>query len=97
MTSWDWLDGARGSGKTHRQLASLPPNALFVWCNASLEHPLAIIRHLGCTDIRIVSPSWMITGAWRGCQFSAIELDHACDLTYGLASAYLLALTRVHQ
>lgn len=71
---------ARGSGQTAQQMQAASFEAVFVWCNNSLHYPRDLARHLGRTDLRIVSPSWVGSGQAQGCAHTII-VDHAAALS----------------
>jgi hypothetical protein len=74
------MSDIRGSGRTARQMQAAPPKAVFVWCNGQHYYPRALARHLGRSDIRIVSPSWVGSGRSLGCA-DTIVVDHAAVLS----------------
>ena len=74
------MSGDRESGRTSQQIQAAPPQAVFVWCNGYHGYPRALARHLGRSDIRIVSPSWVGSGRSLGCA-DTIVVDHAAVLS----------------
>lgn len=77
----------RGCGKTRQQLLDAPKGAVYVWPDGNTSYPTELAKKLGREDLRIVSPMWLTSGAWRGRRFSAIITDHAYRPTgYALVS-----------
>ena len=74
------MSADRDSGRTSQQIQGAPHEAVFVWCNGQHHYPRALARHLGRTDIRIVSPSWVGSGRSLGCA-GTIVVDHAAMLS----------------
>jgi hypothetical protein len=70
----------QGLGRTAQQIQAAPPQAVFVWCNGHHGYPRALARHLGRSDIRIVSPSWVGSGRSHGCA-DTVVVDHAAMLS----------------
>jgi len=62
-------------------MQAAPRQAIFVWCNGKHDYPRALARHLGRSDIRIVSPSWVGSGRALGCAHT-IVVDHAAVLSF---------------
>lgn len=69
----------RGKGHTSEQMREAPRGALFIWCTVDVRYPKALARHLGRSDLEIVSPSILSEGAYRlrGRRLSGIIVDHA--------------------
>jgi hypothetical protein len=72
-------EGDRGTGRTTRQLQTMPQDGVFVWCNSSLLYPRQLANHLGRHDVRIVAP--IDLGRLRGITLTAIRVDHAALLS----------------
>lgn len=70
-------DAYRQTGRTTRQMQALPQGAVFVWVNGQLSYPKALARRIGREDLRIVGPSWVEQGQYRGMDLPEIEIDHA--------------------
>jgi hypothetical protein len=68
---------SRGTGETMRQLKTLPKDALFVWLEGNTHYPKQLCKFIERTDIRVVSPDWVLNGNWRGQTFTGMVLDHA--------------------
>lgn len=85
----------RDDGKTTKQLKTLAKNAVFIWCNGRLDYPRNLAKNLNREDVLIVSPYWLESRKWLGCEFSQIELDHAAELTSKQWEYFKLAITRV--
>jgi hypothetical protein len=66
--------GARQSGRTTRQMQGAPKRSVFVWCNGQLDYPKSLAQRLGRSDLAIVGPSWLSSGAGR--RFPGVVLDH---------------------
>ena len=67
----------RGDGFTKRQMLGAPTGAIYVWCNGALNYPSSLARFLHRTDLKIVSPQWVLDCNWRGMEVSGVVLDHA--------------------
>lgn len=68
---------ARGTGRTSQQMRSAPTEAVFVWpVHRSMDYAVALARHIGRTDLQIVSPGWFEDSRWRGLQ-RPVVVDHA--------------------
>jgi len=85
----------RQTGKTIEQMKVAPQNAVYVWLNGHTLYPEDVARSMGRGDLKIVSPSWLESDAWRGQKFTAIILDHATNLTFDQRAAYMEALCAV--
>lgn len=72
--------GGRGSGKTRNQLLNAPREAVFVWANGHLDYPRRLAAQLGRSDIKIVSPDWVVDRRWVGTEMTAVILDHDLGL-----------------
>jgi len=79
----DTLYRERQSGWTSQQMREAPQGAVYVWCNAHLDYPRDLARHLRREDLVIVAPhqiEWPETTRYRT-RRSGIVLDHAARLT----------------
>jgi hypothetical protein len=68
----------RGTGRTKAQMLDAPHKAIFVWCNGQLHYPRVLARHLGRTDLEIVSPEQI--EHWQnfmGRELTGVVVDHA--------------------
>ena len=72
-------EGARGTGRTTRQIKDAPPGAIYVWCNNRTEYPKMLALKLGRGDIEVVPPVWLVQG-WVGRTLTGIVIDHAARL-----------------
>jgi hypothetical protein len=72
-------ENLRGTGRTTAQMRAAPQNAVFVWCNNHLHYPAALAKHLGRTDLEIVSPDWLndVSRAQGG---AVVVFDHGVFL-----------------
>lgn len=84
----------RRSGETTRQMQGSPNCAVFVWCNARLDYPSALARHIGREDLQIKAPSWF-ENRWRGLELTGVVVDHAARLSDRQWDGYQGALSRV--
>ncbi len=75
-----WEQKHCGTGRTTHQMKNAPPDAFYIWCNTMLHYPKDLARHLGRTDLRIESPSWVHDRAIQG-HNRPIIIDHATELT----------------
>ena len=66
----------RGTGQTTKQIEALPKGSLLVWCIDRLHYPRYLCETIGREDIKLVGPSWIINGYWRGSLFPAAAYDH---------------------
>lgn len=72
----------RGTGRSTRQLESLPQDAVYICPNHStIRYYRGLCGRLGRNDIELVSPQWLTSDKWRGRVFSDIQLDHATMLS----------------
>lgn len=69
----------RQTGRTTQQMKEAPKGAVFVWNNNHLHYAHGLAHKLGREDLRIVSPSWLHQGHYRGLDVDVV-LDHACKL-----------------
>lgn len=90
------MSNDRGSGQTTQQMQAAPPGAVFVWCNTILHYPRDLARHLGRTDLRIVSPSWVSASQMAGGK-TPIAVDHAAYLTFEQRDAIRIATRSAEQ
>ena len=70
----------RGSGRTTRQIASLPDGAIFVWVGYETRYARKIAEELG-KKIRVEPRSWIMSHNWRGVDLPFVEVDHALEPT----------------
>jgi len=81
-------------GETSRQMAAAPRGAVYVWCNHHLDYPVDLAMQLGRGDLRVVPPSWLEEGRWRGLELTGLVVDHAVvDHAAGLSDSLLRALS----
>jgi len=71
----------RGSGRTTKQMEGAPQNSVFVWVNGHTKYPERLAKKIGRDDLKIVTPYWLESNAWRGCRFTGVAVDHAAHLT----------------
>ncbi len=67
-------------GRTSQQLLDAPRAATFVWCTNNLSYVRALARHLGRTDLVLVSKQGLEHGLCNG-RRGLIVVDHALWLT----------------
>lgn len=71
-------DTNRGTGRTTAQMKALPQKGVFVSCNERcVYYDKNLARKINRPDIQIVPPSWITSERWQGCEYTAIEVDHA--------------------
>lgn len=73
--------GGRGSGRTARQMLSLPKGGYFLWLNGFVQYPKDLAKHLGREDIKIVTPYFLETNDYLQLQIPALRVDHAFSPT----------------
>lgn len=80
----------RKSGRTSDQMRSAPIGAVFIWCTNHTHYPLALARHVGRTDLRIMPIRVLNSKALNGVALTGIILDHAA--VAGLSAQQYLTL-----
>lgn len=66
----------RGTGRTTKQIDSLPDGSVFVWVSSDTRYPRDLAVKLG-KKIQVVNRSWIVSDRWRGRDFPCVEVDHA--------------------
>lgn len=70
----------RGTGATTAQMLNAPQRAIFVWCNGHLSYPRDLAKHLGRTDLEIVSPDQIAEyHRFLARELTGVVVDHATD------------------
>ena len=75
-------DSQRGNGFTTAQMRRAPQGALYIWpVHSSIGYARDLARELGRDDLVIFPPSVLEHRGelLRGCIFSGLVLDHACE------------------
>lgn len=92
----DHLNRYRQSGRTSRQMAAAPLNAIYVWVNSNTYYPERLARSLGREDLEIIPPSKLDSEQWtHGRHFSGIVVDHFTDLTFRQIQTLYVAKSRI--
>ena len=68
-------DKKRGTGRTTKQMQDSPLGSIFIWHHSDLTYPKELSKNIGRSDLKIVSPNWLLTG-WRGVHLSGLVVDH---------------------
>ncbi len=66
----------RQTGRTTRQMQEAAQGTYFVWPNEALSYPINLARHLGRTDLKIISRAAFKRAAMEG-KIKNVILDHA--------------------
>jgi hypothetical protein len=69
----------RGMGQTTTQILHAPKNAYYVWVNGAVHYPKDLARHLGRTDIQVLSPR-DLDDYCRIAPTRPVVVDHAAPL-----------------
>ena len=85
----------RGDGKTTKQMINAPKGSIFVWVNSDVSYPIALAKNIGRSDLKIVRPSWISDGCWRGLELAGIVVDHAVKLDEKQVEELLYIRSRV--
>ena len=86
----------RGSGTTAMQMRDCAQSAIYVWVNGQLDYPKRLALHLGRSDLRIVSPSFLSNYQFAGLRMTDLVLDHACELNSMELYGYQAARISIH-
>lgn len=70
-----------GIGRTSEQMLSSPHGAYFLCPRGIKPYMETLARHLGRSDLKIVTPSWLWSRGWMGRDISGVVRDHATYLT----------------
>lgn len=71
----------RRTGKTTAEMKAAPIGAVYiVQSQKEVEYTRHLAHHLGRDDLHIVTPVWLSGYGWRGSTFSAVKVDHSCEL-----------------
>lgn len=65
------------TGRTAQQMGNAEQGALYVWPNHNLYYPKELARHLGRTDLRIVSAHYAFQGGFLRGLAGEVVFDHA--------------------
>lgn len=72
-------DPIRGSGRTSRQLLSIPPGGGWIYVVAThreLHYTNHLAHHLGRDDLEVHALSWFGSMQWRGLRPAGMVVDH---------------------
>lgn len=68
---------SRPTGKTTRQLESLPSGAVFIVAHGNeADYVRRLCAKLGRTDVVVHPLTWLVDCRWRGLEFPGADIDH---------------------
>lgn len=67
----------RGDGTTTRQMQDAPIGSLYIVGAGPPQYYYELAKRLSRTDLKIVGPDYLDSGAWRGLKLRGITIDHA--------------------
>jgi hypothetical protein len=80
------MSSHRQTGTTTQQMKNAPPFAFYVWPNNQFSYPRDLAKHIGRTDLTIVSAESVSLRTVVG-KDRAMIIDHASRWTEGIAEA----------
>ena len=69
----------RCTGRTTRQIESMPFGGVFVWVSEDTQYPQTLCTKLGRRDVKVVGPSWLTGNRWQGLELMGLSLDHEAE------------------